>query len=65
MRKDQATLTSAEKTAFVNAVLAVKQKASLVHPNDRSFSRYDDFVEVHLNAGAGVWPLASRSPSPV
>jgi tyrosinase len=50
MRKNQATLTAAEKTAFVNAVLAVKRKPSILHPEDRSFSRYDDFVEIHLNA---------------
>ena len=50
MRKNQATLTSAEKTAFVNAVLALKQNPSLLHPENSSLSRYDDFVEVHLNA---------------
>ena len=50
MRKNQATLTAAEKTAFVNAVLAVKRKPSILHPEDRSLSRYDDFVEIHLNA---------------
>ena len=50
MRKNQALLARAEKTAFVNAVLALKQEPSVLHPQDRSFSRYDDFVEVHLNA---------------
>ena len=50
MRKNQATLTAAEKTAFVNAVLSLKQEPSILHPDDRTFSRYDDFVEVHLNA---------------
>ena len=50
MRKNQATLTRAEKTAFVNAVLALKQNPSLLHPENSSLSRYDDFVEVHLNA---------------
>ena len=50
MRKDQATLTAAEKAAFVNAVLALKQEPSVLHPDDRTLSRYDDFVEVHLNA---------------
>ena len=50
MRKNQVTLTAAEKTAFVNAVLALKREPSVLHPDDQSRSRYDDFVEVHLNA---------------
>lgn len=50
MRKNQAILTAAEKAAFINAVLALKQTPSVLHPDDGSLSRYDDFVEVHLNA---------------
>ena len=60
MRKNQATLTSAEKTAFVNAVLALKQNPSLLHPENSSLSRYDDFVEVHLN---GMMVMMNNQPS--
>jgi len=52
LRKNQATLTTAEKTAFVEAVLAQKQRPSRLHPGAADRSRYDDFVEVHLNAMA-------------
>jgi len=47
-RQNQNTLTAAQKTAFVNAVLQLKQKPSVMHPGSQG--RYDDFVEVHLNA---------------
>jgi tyrosinase len=50
LRKNQASLTSQEKQAFVNAVLAQKQKPSRLHPDAPDRSRYDDLVEVHLNA---------------
>src|SRR2546421_4655725 len=49
-RKNQANLTPAEKTAFVNAVLALKAKPSQLHPGDPTSNRYDDYVEVHMNA---------------
>jgi hypothetical protein len=47
-RQNQSALTAAQKTAFVNAVLALKQRPSVMHPGAQS--RYDDFVEIHLNA---------------
>lgn len=50
VRKDQKGLAPAEKSAFVNAVLALKQKPSQLHPGDPNRGRYDDYVEVHLNA---------------
>ena len=50
LRKNQATLTTAEQQAFVNALIALKQKPSRLHPGSNAHSRYDDFVEVHLNA---------------
>ena len=50
VRKNQKALTTTEKTAFVNAVLGLKRQASQMHPGDATRSRYDDFVEVHLNA---------------
>jgi hypothetical protein len=46
-RKNQAILTPAEKTAFVNAVLALKNHV----PSQMGLiSRYDDYVQVHMNA---------------
>lgn len=50
LRKNQNSLTVGDKQAFVQAMLALKQKPSRLHPNDSSLGRYDDFVEVHLNA---------------
>ena len=47
LRKNQSTLSAAEKTAFVEAVLAQKQRPSLLHPGGADRTRYDDFVEVH------------------
>jgi len=46
-RKNQATLTAAEKTAFVNAVLALKNNV----PSQMGLTnRYDDYVQTHMNA---------------
>jgi hypothetical protein len=55
LRKNQANLTAQEKTAFVEAVLAQKQRPSRLHPDSSDRSRYDDL----LQAG-GIWlpPLA-------
>ncbi len=39
-----------EKKAFTDTVLALKAKPSVFHPGDANYGRYDDFVEVHLNA---------------
>ena len=50
LRKNQNSLTVADKQAFAQAMLARKQKPSRLHRNDSGFGRYDDFVEVHLNA---------------
>ena len=50
MRKNQATLTAGEKSAFVNAVLELKRRPSVLQSGNRSRSRYDDFVEVHVDA---------------
>ena len=52
LRKNQASLDAAEKSAFVEAVLAQKLRPSRLHPGAADRSRYDDFVEVHLNAMA-------------
>jgi tyrosinase len=50
VRKNASQLSAAERRAFVDAVLAVKEKPSLLHPADPARSRYDDFVQVHLDA---------------
>lgn len=54
LRKNQKNLTTGEQKAFVDAVLALKTQPSALHPNNSKFSRYDDFVEVHLNAMAAM-----------
>lgn len=50
IRKNVAHLSVAEKNAFINAVLALKHKPSVLHPADPSLGRYDDYSEVHMNA---------------
>lgn len=50
LRRNVKSLSSAEKTNFVNAVLALKQKPSNLHPSDTSMSKYDDYVETHMKA---------------
>jgi tyrosinase len=50
LRKNVKDLSLAEKQAFVNAVLALKQQPSVLHPQDATLSRYDDYPEVHMNA---------------
>jgi tyrosinase len=50
IRKNVKSLSSVEKTNFVNAVLALKHRPSTLHPSDTSMTRYDDFVETHMNA---------------
>jgi hypothetical protein len=52
IRKSASSVTGAEQAAFVAAVLELKSKPSLLHPADQTQHRYDDFVEVHLNAMA-------------
>src|SRR5215831_2147527 len=61
LRKNQNALSTSEKQAFVAAVLALKQKPSRLHPGDPNFGRYDDFVEVHLDA---MMPPMMTPPQP-
>jgi tyrosinase len=61
VRKSASSLTTAEKRAFVDAVLAVKQKPSRLHPTDPQRSRYDDFVQVHLDA---MMVMMHQPPAP-
>ncbi len=49
-RKNVKNLTAGEKSAFVAAVLGVYAKPSVLHPGDPTRNRYDDFVEIHMNA---------------
>jgi tyrosinase len=48
VRKNVKNMTADEKTRFVNAVLALKAQPSVLHPGQQG--RYDDYVEVHVNA---------------
>lgn len=64
IRHNHRDLTPAQKTAFVNAVLALKNDVdSVMHPGAQK--RYDDFVEVHKNAMMGpamFEPMPHGSP---
>lgn len=58
-RKNQATLTPAERAAFVAAVLALKAAPSLAGTS----SRYDDFVQEHVTSMTGGNAWAHRRPA--
>jgi tyrosinase len=62
-RKNVKSLSDSEKTAFVNAVLALKTKPSVLHPGGANHSRYDDYAEVHLNAMMANPGWAHRRPA--
>lgn len=47
-RKNVARLSALEKKRLIDAVLALKAQNSVIHPGSQS--RYDDFIETHLNA---------------
>ncbi len=49
-RTNVKNLTEIQKKNFVNAVLALKKKPSILHPGNTGSNRYDDYVEVHRNA---------------
>ena len=49
-RKNVKNLNSDEKTKFVNSVLALKNRPSILHEDDPMKNRYDDYVEIHMNA---------------
>jgi tyrosinase len=50
VRKSASALTPAERAMFVDAIIGLKHAPSVLHPGDATRGRYDDFVEVHLNA---------------
>ena len=58
-RKNQSSLSAAEKTAFVNAVIALKAAPSLAG----TASRYDDFVQEHIDSMSGSNFWAHRRPA--
>jgi len=50
VRKNIKNLDIDEKTKFVNAILTLKTRPSLLHQEDPTKNRYDDYVEIHMNA---------------
>ena len=59
-RKNQATLTHAERQAFVNAVIKLKNEV----PSQMGLTnRYDDYVQVHLNAMMAASGWAHQLPA--
>ncbi len=59
-RKNQATLTTAERQAFVNAVIRLKNEV----PSQMGLTnRYDDYVQVHLNAMTAANGWAHQLPA--
>lgn len=60
-RKNQATLTLTERQRYATAVLALKSRPSLLSPP--SASRYDDYVQVHMDSMAGSRFWAHRRPA--
>lgn len=63
VRKNVKHLSTPEKTKFVNAVLALKTKPSVLHPGDATRNRYDDYPEVHMNAMMASVGWAHRRPA--
>lgn len=50
IRKNHSALSDQEKKDFVAAVLGLKQQPSMLHPGEGTFSRYDDYVELHVKS---------------
>src|SRR5215813_9530998 len=48
VRKNVKNLSTDEKKRYLNAFLTLKSQDSVIHPGMQS--RYDDFVEIHMNA---------------
>jgi tyrosinase len=59
VRKNVSNLTTAEKTAFVNAVLALKNQPSVLNPGQQG--RYDDYVQLHMSAMMAGTPAINPS----
>ncbi len=58
-RKNQNSLSAAERTAYVAAVLALKAAPSIAG----TANRYDDFVQEHVNSMTGGNAWAHRRPA--
>ncbi len=63
IRRNVKSLSTTQKTKFVNAVLALKTKPSVLHPGNANRSRYDDYAEVHMNAMMASPGWAHRRPA--
>jgi len=63
IRKNLKHLSNAEKMAFINAVLALKSRPSVLHPGNATLSRYDDYPEIHMNAMMANPGWAHRRPA--
>jgi len=63
IRKNVKRLTAAEKTAFTDAVLALKTKPSVLHPGNPKLTRYDDYPETHMAAMMASPGWAHRGPA--
>lgn len=50
IRKNAKDMTATDKAAFTDAIVKLKKQPSRLHPKDKARGRYDDYVEVHLNA---------------
>ena len=59
VRKNVSNLTPGEKTAFVNAVLALKKQPSVLSPGQQG--RYDDYVLLHMNAMMAGTPAIDQA----
>lgn len=60
MRKNQATLSAAEKQAFVNALIQLKTAT----PSQIGLTnRYDDYVQIHVDSMATMPGWAHRGPA--
>jgi len=63
IRKSVAHLSAGEKAAFVNAVITVKSRPSVLHSGDASLSRYDDYADIHMNAMMATPGWAHQRPA--
>jgi tyrosinase len=63
VRNNVAHLSPAAKAAFVAAVLALKQKPSVLNPGGAGWRRYDDFAQVHMNAMMAMPGWAHTRPA--
>ncbi len=49
-RKNVKSLSPEEKEKIVNAIIKLKKSPSIIHPDDSNYSRYDDYVAIHMDA---------------